>query len=112
MNHIIGHLTCCIDYALQEEVQPFFILVFLENEADHCSRLQNTWEWLTRLLPPLLKIRCLPIFMKKNEQREGLHVATITKSEFAHKIQSMIASAEMGVSEREDEADRTSAGSA
>jgi hypothetical protein len=50
--------------------------------------------------------------MKKNEQREGLHVATITKSEFAHKIQAMIASVEKGVSEREDEADRTSAGSA
>ena len=23
-NHIIGHLTYCIDYALQEDVQPFF----------------------------------------------------------------------------------------
>jgi hypothetical protein len=52
------------------------------------------WQWLTRLLPPLLKIRCLPIFMKKSEQREGLHVATITQSKFAHKIRAIIASAE------------------
>jgi hypothetical protein len=64
MNHIIGHLTCCIDYALQEKVQPFFILVFLENEAEHCSRLR-------------------------------LHVATITKSEFAYKIKGMFGSAEI-----------------
>jgi hypothetical protein len=33
--------------------------------------------------------------MKKNEQREGLHVSTITKSEFAHKILGMIDSAEI-----------------
>jgi hypothetical protein len=43
MNHIIGHLTCCADYAFQEQANPFFVLVYLENEANHCKRLRNTW---------------------------------------------------------------------
>ena len=87
INHIIGHLTCCVDYAVQEKVSPFFILIFLENEADHCKRLTNTWAWLTRLLPPTLKVRCVPIYMKRGETRDGLHVSTITKEAFCNKIQ-------------------------
>jgi hypothetical protein len=94
MNHIIGHLTCCIDYALQEAVHPFFLLVFLENDADHCSRLHHTWHWLTSLLPPRLQIRCLPLLTRKNDPRDGLHVATITKHEFAHAIQRLLRPAE------------------
>ncbi len=89
-NHIIGHLTCCIDYALQEGVQPFFVLVFLENESDHCNRLHHTWKWLTRLLPPVLKIKCLPIYIKRNETRAGLHSATITQTTFTQQIQELI----------------------
>ena len=94
MNHIIGHLTCCTDYALQENVRPLFILVFLENDADHCIRLRKTWAWLTRpsLLPQVLRIQCLPIYMKSNEKRSGLHVRTITQKAFAQKIDELITS--------------------
>jgi len=86
MNHIIGHLTCCVDYAIQEKVKPFFVLVFLENEADHCKRLANTWEWLKRMLPAALKFKCLPIYTKRSEKRSGLHVSTITQQAFCERI--------------------------
>jgi len=89
MNHIIGHLTCCVDYAVQEKAVPFFILVYLENEADHCKRLKKTWSWLIRMLPPVLKIRCLPIYTKKSERRVGLHASTITKEVFCDKIKEL-----------------------
>lgn len=89
MNHIIGHLTCCVDYAIQEKAHPFFVLVYLENEADHCKRFKNAWEWLTRMLPPFLKVRCLPIYTKREDKRDGLHASTITKDAFYKKIKEL-----------------------
>jgi len=89
INHIIGHLTCCVDYAVQEKVHPFFVLVYLENEADHCKRLKKTWSWLTRMLPSVLKVRCLPIYTKKGDARVGLHVSQITKKAFSEKIKEL-----------------------
>lgn len=89
MNHIIGHLTCCVDYSVQEKAHPFFVLVFLENEADHCKRLIKTWRWLTRLLPPVLKVRCLPIYTKKDDRGIGLHASSITKEDFCRKIKEL-----------------------
>jgi len=89
INHIIGHLTCCVDYAVQEKTQPFFVLVFLSNEANHCKRLIKTWKWLTRMLPPVLKVRCLPIYTKRDDARVGLHASTITKGAFCEKIKEL-----------------------
>ena len=66
------------------------LLVFLENESDHCTRLCHTWKWLTRLLPPVLKTKGLPIYIKRNETRSGLHSATITHTKFTQQIQEMI----------------------
>lgn len=90
INHIIGHLVCCLDYAVQEKVEPFFILVFLENEAYRCKRLVNTWRWLAGRFPLVLNIRCLPIYMKKNEKRFGLHASTVTMRAFCKKIKELI----------------------
>ena len=89
-NHIIGHLTCCVDYAVQEKAEPFFVLVFLENESDHCIRLIRTWKWLTRMLPPVLKVRCLPIYTKGDNTRVGLQASKITEDAFCTKIKELI----------------------
>lgn len=89
MNHIIGHLTCCVDYALQENANPFFVLVFLENEYNHCKRLKETWNWLTRMLTPVLSVKCLPIYIKRGDKRDGLHASTITKEAFCEKIKEL-----------------------
>jgi hypothetical protein len=90
MNHIIGHLICCTDYAVQEKAHPFFILVYLENEANHCVRLRNTWQWLTRMIPAALKVKCLPIYMRKNETRQGLHASVLTPEAFRNTIKEII----------------------
>jgi len=90
INHIIGHLTCCADYAIQEKIHPFFILVFLENETNHCKRLDETWHWLTRMIPSTLMVKCLPIYTKRDEKRVGLHVSTITKEDFSKTIKELI----------------------
>ena len=90
INHIIGHLTCCVDYALQENIHPFFVLVFLENEYDHCIILNESWNWLTRLLPPVLKLKCLPIYIKRGDKRDGLHSSRITEEAFCEKIKELV----------------------
>jgi hypothetical protein len=90
INHIIGHLMCCADYATQEKIHPFFILVFLENETNHCKRLDDTWKWLTRMVPSALKIRCLPIYTKRDEKMDRLYASTITKEFFNEKLKELI----------------------
>jgi len=78
-----------VDYAVQDKTQPFFVLVFLSNKAYHCKRLIKTWKWLTRMLPPVLKVRCLPIYTKRDDARVGLHASTITKGAFCEKIKEL-----------------------
>jgi hypothetical protein len=90
INHIISHLTCCVDYAIQENASPFFILVYLENEHDHCTRLMNTWQWLTRMLPAILKVRCLPLYTGKSETRVGLSASQITIGAFTEAMKELI----------------------
>lgn len=90
LNHIIGHLICCVDYAVQEKITPFFLLVYLETETNHCKRLLNTWTWLTRMIPPVLEVRCLPICIKKNVHPDAIHASTITKKALCNKILELI----------------------
>jgi hypothetical protein len=90
INHIIGHLACCADFAHHEQITPYFLLVFLENAANHSNRLRNTWTWLQRLVPPSLEVRDLPIYLKKNDPRPGLHASTITMEEFTAELDKLV----------------------
>lgn len=79
INHIMGHLVCCADFANQEKYKPYFILVFLENASSYSNRLDGAWRWLKRLVPDTLIVRGLLVFIKKGDEREGLHASTVTK---------------------------------
>lgn len=90
INHIIGHLVCCADFTSQEQAKPHFILVFLKNAANHSNRLMNVWRWLKRIVPDNLEIRCLPIYIKKGDRRQGLHASTIEEEDFINEIKRIL----------------------
>lgn len=90
INHLIGHLVCCADFASEEKYRPYFVLVFLENASSHSNRLDRVWRWMKRFVPDTLKVRELPIFIKKEDIREGLHASTVTKKGFTNEIRQLI----------------------
>jgi hypothetical protein len=90
INHIIGHLVCCADFASQERNKPYFILVFLENASNHSNRLDSVWRWLKRFVPDTLKVRGPPIFIKKEYERVGLHASKVTIKGFTNEIRQLV----------------------
>ena len=86
INHIIGHMVCCADFASQKQAKPYFILVFLENVENHLNSLRNAWRWLKRMVPDTLEVIGLPIYIKKGDRRQGLHASTVTKRDFINEI--------------------------